>query len=54
MVSPIELTDLRVDMWGNRFNSAGERIRNTEKIIDPEFEDKNDLIADIKQALDAI
>lgn len=47
MVSPIELTDLRVDMWGNRFNSAGERIRNTEKIIDmlqkmafPSFEEE--------------
>lgn len=47
MASPAELTDLRVDMWGNRFNSAGERIRNTEKIIDmlqkmafPSFEEE--------------
>ena len=47
MASPAELTDLRVDMWGNRFNSAGERMRNTEKIIDmlqkmafPSFEEE--------------
>ena len=47
MADSKELIDLRSDFWGKIFNSADERVRNTEKLVDylthlafPKFEDE--------------